>query len=89
MSAPRSSGRWSRGVAKVLSTTTYASAACAASMIGSRSAISSAGLVGDSSQTKAASSQARTVASVSLMSTSWVRRRPRASRSASAIVLPL
>ena len=65
-----SSGRWSSGVAKVLSTTTEAPASCAAAAIVGMSAISSAGFVGDSSQTSAASSHASTTASVSVMSTS-------------------
>ena len=46
MSAPSASGCWSRGVAKVLSTTTYAPASWAAAMIVAMSASSSAGLVG-------------------------------------------
>ena len=66
MSAPSDSGCWSRGVAKVLSTTTYAPASWAAAAIVSMSAISSAGLVGDSIHTSAASSHAATTASVSV-----------------------
>ena len=46
MSASIDSGCWSRGVAKVLSTTTYAPASCAAATIAGMSATSSAGLVG-------------------------------------------
>ena len=57
-------------MANVLSTTTYAPASCAAARMVGMSATSSAGLVGDSSQTSAASSHAATTASVSVMSTS-------------------
>ncbi len=47
---PRPSGRWPSGVAKVLSTATGTSAACAARRGPGRSATSSMGLVGDSTQ---------------------------------------
>ncbi len=53
------------------------------------SAISIAGLVGDSSQTSAASSQAATTAAVSVTSTNRVRSRPRASWSPSWEIVPL
>ena len=76
-------------MAKVLSTTTYAPASCAAAVIVAMSATSSAGFVGDSSHTSAASSHAFTTASVSVMSTSSARIRPRDSRSAICITLPL
>ena len=45
-SAPRASGRWRNGVAKVLSTTTTRPRACAAAHTAARSTISSPGLVG-------------------------------------------
>ena len=73
----------------MLSTTTYAPASCAAFVIVSMSATSSAGLVGDSSHTRAASAHAATTASVSVTSTSRAFTRPRASRSASCMMLPL
>ena len=76
-------------MAKVLSTTTYAPASCAALVIVGMSASSMAGLVGDSIQTSEASSHAATTASVSLMSTRWDVMRPRASRSASCPSEPL
>ncbi len=88
MSAPSSSGRCSSGVAKVLSTTRYAPAAWAAAAIAGMSATSSAGLVGDSTHTSAAPSQAATTAAVSSRSTSRLTARPRDSRSASCITLP-
>jgi hypothetical protein len=51
MSAPSSSGRWRYGVAKVLSTTTSAPTACAASAAAAMSITFRSGFVGDSSQT--------------------------------------
>ena len=72
-------------MAKVLSTTTYAPASCAARITGGRSMTSRAGFVGDSSQTSAASSQAARSASWSVTSTRRTLMRPRASRSASCM----
>ena len=74
---------------KVLSTTTRAPASWAAAMIAGTSATSRAGLVGDSNHTSAASSQAATTSSVSVMSTSVVVSRPRSSRSARLTSVPL
>ena len=51
MSAPSSSGRWRYGVANVLSTTTRAPAACAASAASRMSTTFRSGFVGVSSQT--------------------------------------
>ena len=87
-SAPSSRGRCSTGVANVLSTATYAPSSWAAAMIAGRSATSSAGLVGDSTHTSDASSQAFTTASVSSMSTRTGVSRPRISRSSSWPRLP-
>ena len=55
-SAPSFSGCWRYGVAKVLSTTTIAPTACAASAAARRSTMLSSGFVGDSSQTSFVSS---------------------------------
>jgi len=51
-SAPRSRGRWSNGVAKVLSTTTSIPSSWAPPISAGRSATASMGLVGDSSHSK-------------------------------------
>ena len=88
-SAPSSSGRCSSGVANVLSTATIAPCACAARAIAAMSATSSAGLVGDSNHTIAASAHASATAAVSVMSTNTAFARPCSSRSASAATVPV
>ena len=89
MSAPTASGCWRSGVAKVLSTTTCTPAAWPAATTAGRSTTSSAGLVGDSSHSSAASWQASAIASGSVTSTSAAAIRPRDSRSASCMIVPL
>ncbi len=83
MSAPSSSGRWSSGVAKVLSTTSTqpgARAAAAAAM----SETATSGLLGVSSQTMSAPGSAAATASASAMSpTQRTVSRPAASRTRS------
>ena len=82
MSAPCSIGRWSSGVAKVLSTTSSVPAsrvAAAAAM----SATAISGLLGVSSQTIAAPRAASATACASAMSTQRTVSRPIASRARS------
>ncbi len=70
MSAPRSSGVWRYGVAKVLSTTSSAPAAFAAAATAAMSTMLRSGLVGDSIQTSRAP---ETCAAASEESSSGVR----------------
>ena len=74
--APSASGFCSSGVAKVLSTATFAPAARAASHSAGRSATCSSGLVGDSMISQSAPGSSATTASVSLMSTRVSENRP-------------
>ena len=68
-SAPKLSGRWPSGVAKVLSTTTSAPVPWPNRHSSGRSATSISGLVGDSSHSRSAAQAACLVAAVSVMST--------------------
>jgi hypothetical protein len=88
-SAPSSSGRWRRGVAKVLSTTAGTPARWAPSHSPFRSAIVISGFVGDSIHSSDAPSQHLKVASVSAMSTSRHPRRPLATASSRKLRVPL
>ena len=86
---PSSSGRCSRGVAKVASTATAAPAAWAPSISRSSSATPMSGLVGVSTHSSAAPSHARSTASVSVMSASTSSTRPAAARSRSSLRTPV
>ena len=89
-STPRSSGRCSRGVAKVLSAATSGTpASWAPSARPSMSAMRSRGLVGDSIHSSPAPSQASRVDAVSVGSAKRTASRPRDARSDSSRRVPL
>ena len=87
-SAPSSSGRWTSGVANVLSTTTSASGLRGAAQIAGRSATASSGLDGDSSHSRSASAASSSQRAVSSTPARTTRHRPCAAPAAASPATP-